>query len=1279
MYISNISKLSSLIEASSASYSNFSVDITDQKFREALINGGGFSELQAEDFIEEYDFLHQQPNTLLSGFSATVFENSNGKKVLAIRGTEFNSFPVGTIRDGVVADILGIGISGYADSQADDLYRYWKQLTTPEGEAVSYSSDELVRLYALSNPLLGQFSPSAIVALANFETFTQSILGLEEKGLGIINPGERIDVTGHSLGGHLAYIFDRMFPESTDQVVTLNAPGFDPFSGNNGDAWLTALGFPPQADDHITAVNAEGDYVGHLGSIHPGRYVAIPQEAGNGLLDPVIHNHGSGNGVDALNILNVISRLDDSIANDPSNLGAQLLHSSAADYRGEYEGLLDAVRQWVLGPSVAPTPVGDREALYNHMDALVSSQAFRQLAGNVTIASMNRDNIFSIASQDTAQGQAYRFALVNNLPFVLTGRLSGTAAASAAYGLDQFSESYLEDRSQFLQALLIHNKHNGSPSNLSPDVSTLHRYQDNATDEVLVTFISTTTGQREVAPLSSAAGLGVNLNDYPLTIFGDGSSETLSGVNGDDSLFGAAGHDRLNGNKGNDDLIGGSGNDTLTGGEGNDYLEGGAGNDVYRFAYSDGRDVVFDRSGVNQLYFQHKRTQGQQQLTQLTLLAGSTSVYAQFDSAGNRINDTTYMVLDAPTADNPTQKDLLVMIDGGHGGTIRVSDWQASRFGVTVSAPQVFTEPSAPVTTRSFTNTSTTGLRRSDYGNETIIDVWQGVDKESLRNPAINDRVRGGRFADHLMGYRGDDWLSTGTNDILELYGNRYSASHRAAAVDVAHGGRGNDRVEGSSDQEYLFGNVQYFAAAGNVVDPVVPVTVVSGINWDTKRYVYSASDLGTFSDDDYLHGYGGVDLIEGNEGDDIAHGGSGNDSVSGGAGSDRLYGDEGDDHVFGDGHITRWFHPNEMWTIPTHFLPNESPLIGTFIDRRDGYHEYDDFIDGGAGDDWLVGGLGVDTIIGGTGRDTIEGDQDGNGRNKDDAFRDRSGLDQLYSHELAIADHGGDLLMGGAGEDHIAGNGNNDVIDGGADNDILEGDSYRLGVSYHGHDTIAGGTGNDVVFGQGGNDYLEGNQGNDLIEGDTDSDATFQDIYGQTHSMAITGSAHGDDVVFGGVGRDTVMGNGGDDEVHGGADNDWVYGDDFNLSGQWHGNDTLFGGDGNDEMVGHGGGDDIKGGAGNDTINGDSNQISESWHGNDTISGGDGNDAITGNAGNDSIDGDAGNDVLFGGKGEDTITGGLGVDQLDGEAGDDTYYFSVGDSAVGPNGFGDLYIDTRV
>ena len=66
---------------------------------------------------------------------------------------------------------------------------------------------------------------------------------------------------------------------------------------------------------------------------------------------------------------------------------------------------------------------------------------------------------------------------------------------------------------------------------------------------------------------------------YPMTIFGEGGHDLITGGAANDLLDGGDGIDRLWGNAGNDLIRGGNGNDFLYGREGHDILIGNAGND----------------------------------------------------------------------------------------------------------------------------------------------------------------------------------------------------------------------------------------------------------------------------------------------------------------------------------------------------------------------------------------------------------------------------------------------------------------------------------------------------------------------------------------------------------------------------------------------------------------------------------------------------------------------------------------------------------------------------
>lgn len=290
--------------------------------------------------------------------------------------------------------------------------------------------------------------------------------------------------------------------------------------------------------------------------------------------------------------------------------------------------------------------------------------------------------------------------------------------------------------------------------------------------------------------------------------------------------------------------------------------------------------------------------------------------------------------------------------------------------------------------------------------------------------------------------------------------------------------------------------------------------------------------------------------------------------------------------------------------------------------------------------------------VFGGGGNDLIQGGQ------RDDDLLGESGNDRIYGH------HGDDRISGGEDDpDAVA-----------PDNDVLLGG--------HGRDELFGRYGDDTLFGGQGADVLNGGDGNDAVYGDlitwgydvadraawsgpsnswnrfgvytasAGAGATLvpPSLAGE-HAVFVNaiGAAAGADVLDGGAGDDHLLGGDGADTLAGGTGRDLLEGEE--------GDDTLFGGDGNDFLYG-----DIspttfanhravlRAGTASD---GDwTLSFREFVHGPDA-------------GGNDTLDGGAGTDTLIGGVGADILDGGRfdrAVDVLYGGAGNDTYLFGFAD-----------------
>jgi hypothetical protein len=140
----------------------------------------------------------------LSGFDATVWRGLTGENTgrifITMRGTEGEG--------DLVNDVLLSLPTKIAYYQIVDMIDWWKQITSPAGVPI-------VKLNGDANTGTGEL-------------------------YGVTN----VTVTGHSLGGHLASSFARLFGRSVtiDAVSTFNSAGFAPFSELSFAPLETSLG-----------------------------------------------------------------------------------------------------------------------------------------------------------------------------------------------------------------------------------------------------------------------------------------------------------------------------------------------------------------------------------------------------------------------------------------------------------------------------------------------------------------------------------------------------------------------------------------------------------------------------------------------------------------------------------------------------------------------------------------------------------------------------------------------------------------------------------------------------------------------------------------------------------------------------------------------------------------------------------------------------------------------------------------------------------------------------
>ncbi len=401
-----------------------------------------------------------------------------------------------------------------------------------------------------------------------------------------------------------------------------------------------------------------------------------------------------------------------------------------------------------------------------------------------------------------------------------------------------------------------------------------------------------------------------------------------------------------------------------------------------------------------------------------------------------------------------------------------------------------------------------------------------------------------------------------------------------------------------------------------------------------------------------------------------------GNDQIYGGGGSDFLVAGLGHDRVYGEegnDKLIGGFYFATQWPDP--FIEGSDSLDG------------DDYLDGGNGNDQLTGLAGNDRLFGGEGDDALRGDED-------------SIIPYWFAPPV-----GDDFLDGGAGDDLLLGDYGADVLLGGDGDDILQGDyALHQRISDSGSsaipvlfdrtkaedDFLDGGAGNDNLYGDGGNDTLVGGVGNDQLFGDY-HEIFFVDEEGTWTDEALA-NEFGDDVLEGGDGNDLVYGMGGNDVLAGGEGIDQLYGsdgadeiyggagDDF-ISGDFldnvaPGDDLLYGDAGADFILGAAGNDLLDGGEGDDALQGGQGaDVLFGGSGADQLFGQEDDDLLAGDEGNDSLSGGVGNDTLFGDEGDDTLLGDEGNDTILGGMGDDGIRGGIGDDILDGGAGNDFYV----
>ncbi len=1257
--MSTIQALFQQVQLAEAAYANFLSESgallnSEIDVKAALRDQGNnmdFSDAQATAFVADWQVVGHIPDTA-AGFSATIFKNKHtGAYSLAIRGsTDFTDFSV---------DAALIAGDGIAVRQLVDLYNFWSRSTTAAGQTYVVAQVTLYDSFGnLPTGAIPVGSSAYGIVLGDSSQLPDATLrlatGAIPAGLGAIN------VNGHSLGGHLAMAFTRLFPNITSNASAVNGLGFK-IGNSTVDSLFSILGGAPtfNASSILNVYGIAGPEFATMNNgilQQPGGFEGIYIE--NGSINPItgFPSHSSVQMTDSAAVYDLFIKLSAQIRNSTPTAALTtlkpLFEASSAEAQSSLECVVDAlVNLFGLDfPPLTAGKIGDREALYERivlLQALTTGVSTNNPGAHVDVLTATSASTLALRASGS-EALAYRYALKELNPFAIVGDNALYAIHNANGELNLYNPAnrtgsltteWLTDRAAFLAWKNIAYT---ADAPTAGGVTTLLRPEFTVGSRVRFEDLASNTW----IDISNAV-LAPN-DDTRRFVFGGDSADVLNGGSYADRLYGGGGTDYLRGK-----------------GEA-DHLEGGAGLDVYGyngyaaffsgnglFSGNDGNDVILDTDGKGVLrYVWHDNP------------APWSTVIAE---ASVKVSDTQWTSADgkfiytkAPGADGRT--DLVITINADADGGMTLKDWRDGDFGIYLRDARI-----TPATTLTITgdlqpqdfDLATAGIQTQNdaLGNVIVTTTAEADREDTLNDSAGNDRIIAGGGNDTVRGIRGgDDWISGDVgrdyldgdqgNDLIEGGADGVASSGQAGG-DVLYGRAGNDALYGGQRLELADAIRQGATGAG------------SGV-------------LG--------------DFLSGGDGNDWLVGATGNDLLSGGAGQDILVGGAGNDDIWGDREQAAGIGWSVQRQITGQIRTSNYTGVTTLTDGLVGAA---DVIYGGAGEDWVSGEAGDDFIDGGADNDALFG------MGGSDILIGGAGNDWLVG-DFAVgvsAEDGADYLDGGAGNDTLYGNSGSDILIGGAGTDTLIGGAGRdiyvfdkgdvvgdevindtdtgaeasvLVLNGVNRNTVKFRTGSLMIdLGEGARIHLEGfdqiNPGNTPLVGELRFEGsevmTYADILAQ--GFDIDGTEGNDNGALGHA--PMLVGTGVTDRIRGFGGNDVIAG--------IGGDDVLDGGSGHDIVAGGAGADVLLGGLGLDQLQGGS--------GNDYLQGGDGDDWLFGDAddateltaGDDVLDGGAGNDFLYGNGGNDVLQGGAGSDVLEGGAGDDTYVFDMFDTIVDAQG----------
>ena len=316
-----------------AAYANLA--IADLAAQTTALRNAGFSQAQADKFAFNHSVVLPTFHDPISDLDVNVFKDANGELTVAIRGT------LGT-HDLLVTDAQ-IAAAGVGFDQIVAICNWWRRVSVVGQQVPQFQ-------YVSGQPL----SAAPVIATGELVAALAA------------DPDRRVNVTGHSLGGHLAMAFNTLFSGAVSEVAAFNAPGFWESRAEN-QAFFAALGgyVPTEANSgNVTNVIADQATIGQVPfsgiaglRSRPGADVDIAIENQWQSDEPQPETLGSGANhsikilVDSLVVYSLLSQLSPALSTSEYKA---ILNQSVRGTAASYERVVDALealfranREWL--------------------------------------------------------------------------------------------------------------------------------------------------------------------------------------------------------------------------------------------------------------------------------------------------------------------------------------------------------------------------------------------------------------------------------------------------------------------------------------------------------------------------------------------------------------------------------------------------------------------------------------------------------------------------------------------------------------------------------------------------------------------------------------------------------------------------------------------------------------------------------------------------------------------------------------------------------------------